>query len=239
MNHSKIIREYLRERRGEELVADSYPFVTISREAGAGGHTLAREILRKLEHELSGEAAEGWEVFDQKLCAIIAEDEKLGVSFDQLVTEEYRSEISAAVSEMLAQRARRLETYRRVFEIIRILGTLGKCVIVGRAGMCVTSDMPLGLHIRLIAPESVRVKRMMKLLDVGEDEARRVMHQQDQDRHRLVKDFFGKNADDPFLYDAVFNTGRLPISEVAEVVARLIKQKFDRLKSGSRSNATR
>ncbi len=239
MNHAKIIREYLRERRGEELVAESYPFVTISREAGAGGHTLAREILRKLENEVSGEAAEGWEVFDQKLCVLIAEDEKLGVSFDQLVTEEYRSEISAAVSEMLAQRARRLETYKRVFEIIRILGTLGKCVIVGRAGMCVTADMPLALHIRLVVPEAVRVKRMMKLLDVGEEEARRVMHQQDQDRHRLVKDFFGKNADDPLLYDAVFNSGRMPISEIAEVVARLIKRKFEHHKNGSRSAASR
>lgn len=227
MNHAKIVREYLRERRGEELVADAYPFVTISREAGAGGHTLAREILRKLETEIPGSASEGWEVFDQKLCLLIAEDEELGVSFDQLVTEEYRSEVSAAVSEMLEQRAKRFEVYTRVFEIIRILGTLGKCVIVGRAGMCVTADMPMGIHIRLVAPESARVKRMMKLLDVGEEEARQKMEQQDRDRHRLVKDFFGKNVEDPLLYDAVFNTGRLTISEIAEVVARLVRRRME------------
>ncbi len=230
MNHAAIIRQYLRERRDEEFVADAYPFVTISREAGAGGHTLAREILRKLEQVQPGDFSEGWEVFDHKLCALIAEDEKLGVSFDQLLTEEYRSEVGQVVQELIEQRAKQYALYTRVFEIVRMLATLGKCVIVGRAGMCVTADMPLGVHVRLVAPEPVRVKRMMKLLDVGEEEALRKMREQDRDRHRLVKDFFGKNIDDPLLYDAVLNTDRLAIPEIAEVVARMVVQKMARFR---------
>lgn len=237
MNHASIIRQFLRERRGEEFVAEVFPFVTISREAGAGGHTLARDILRRLEALRPGPLSEDWEVFDQKLCLLIAEDEKLGVTFDQLLTEEYRSEVSAVVSEMLAQRAKRYELYKRVFEIIRMLATLGKCVIVGRAGMCVTADMPLGVHVRLVAPESVRVKRMMKLLDVSESEARAKVKQQDRDRQRLVHDFFGKQIDDPLLYDAVFNTDRLAIPEVAEAVARMVLQKMERFKPDAKSPA--
>ena len=71
MNHAAVIRQFLRERRGEEFVAESFPFVTISREAGAGGHTLARDILRKLEIVQPGAFSEEWEVFDHKLCAMI------------------------------------------------------------------------------------------------------------------------------------------------------------------------
>lgn len=235
MNHAAVIRQFLRERRGEEFVAESFPFVTLSREAGAGGHTLAREILRKLELVQPGAFSEEWEVFDHKLCAMIAEDEKLGVSFDQLLTEEYRSEVGQVVHELIEQRSKRYEVYTRVFEIVRMLATLGKCVIVGRAGMCVTADMPLGVHIRLVAPEPVRTKRMMKLLEVGEEEALRQLRQQDRDRERLVKDFFGKDINDPLLYDAEFNTERLAIPEIAEVVARMVVQRMARFRKVSAS----
>jgi len=237
MNHASIVRQYLRERRGEELVAESFPFVTISRQAGAGGHALAREILRRLEKRHPGEFSEEWEVFDHKLCLLIAEDEKLGISFDRLLSEEYHSEVEEVVSDLLAQRSQRYAVYKRIFEIVRILATLGKCVIVGRGGMCVTGDMPLGVHIRLVAGEEVRVKRMMKLLEVGEAEAHRALREQDKSRHRMVKDFFGRDIDDPLLYDAVFNTERLAISEVADLAVELIEQKQARFQSALRKRS--
>lgn len=233
MNHAAIIRQYLRDRHGEEFVAEAFPFVTISREAGAGGHTLAREILRKLEVLEPGPFSEEWEVFDHKLCLLIAEDKKFGVSFDQLLTEEYRSEVGQVISEMLAQRASRYQLYKRVFEIVRALAMLGKCVIVGRAGMCVAADMPLGVHIRLVAPEEVRIKRMMKMLEIGEKETARKVKEQDRDRRRLVNDFFGKDIGSPLLYDAVFNTDRLAVQEIAETVARMVIQKMARFRSNS------
>lgn len=230
MNHAAIVRQYLRDRHDEELVVESFPFVTISREAGAGGHVLAREILLKLEQVSPGPFSEGWEMFDYKLCMLIAEDKALGVSFDQLLAEEYRSEVEQLVAEMISQKSSRYRVYKRAFEVVRILASLGKCVIVGRASMCVTADMPLGVHIRLVAPERVRLKRMMKLLEVGEKEAARKMKEQDAARHRLVYDFFGKDVEDPLLYDAVFNTDRMPTSDIAEAVARMVLQRAARLK---------
>lgn len=228
MNHVAIVKQYLRERGREELVAEGFPFVTISREAGAGGHTLAREILRKLEVKFPGDLSEGWEVFDHKLCVLIAQDEKLGVSFDQLLAEEYRSEVSQVIYEMITQKASRYKAYKRIFEIVRALATLGKCVIVGRAGMCVTQDMPLGVSIRLVAKEETRVKRMMQMLEIKDKEARQKVKEQDRDRRRLIQDFFAKDITDPKLYDAVFNTERLAIPEIAEVVVDMIGQKMAR-----------
>ena len=231
MNHVAIVKQFLRARGREELVAEGYPFVTISREAGAGGHMLAREILRRLPARFPGDLSEGWEVFDHKLCALIAQDEKLGVSFDQLLAEEYRSEVSQVIYEMIAQKASRYKVYKRIFEIVRALATLGKCVIVGRAGMCVTHDLPLGVSVRLVAREDTRVKRMMQLLEVGEKEALRKLREQDRDRRRLLRDFFDKDITDPKLYDAVFNTERMTIGEIADVTVDLVGQKMARYAS--------
>lgn len=228
INHVALVKQFLRNRSQEELVIDEYPFVTISREAAAGGHTLAREILRRLETKFPGDLAEGWEVFDHKLCLMIAQDEKLGITFDQLLAEEYRSEISQVINEMIAQKAARYRVYKTTFEIVRMLATIGKCVIVGRAGMCITADLPLGVNIRLVANRPVRVKRMMQLLEVGETEASRKVREQDRDRRRLVHDFFGKEITDPLLYDAIFNTDRMATEEIADVVVDMIAQKMAR-----------
>lgn len=228
MNHIAIVKSFLRNRSREEIVTEGYPFVTISREAGAGGHTLARDILRQMEVKYPGDLSEGWEVFDHKLCMMIAQDAKLGVSFDSLLEEEYRSEVSQVIYEMVAQKASRYQVYKRIFEIVRILGTLGKCVIVGRAGMCVTHDLPLGVHVRLVASEETRVKRMMQMLECGEKEARRKVREQDRDRRRLLHDFFSRDINDPLLYDAVFNTEMMAVPEIAAVVVDMIGQKMAR-----------
>lgn len=230
MNHADIVRHFLHDRATEELVTESFPFVTISREAGAGGHTVAREVVRKLEEIRPGAFAEGWEVFDHKLCLLIAEDKKLGISFERLLTEEYRTEVEQVISELLEKRVSSYELYKRIFEVVRTLAVLGKCVIVGRGGMCVTADMPLGVHIRLVAPLNLRVQRMAKMLEVTESEAQRKIKQQDGDRHRLVNDFFGKNIENPRLYDAVFNTETLSVSDIAESIARLVVAKKLRYK---------
>ena len=228
-NHAAVIREYLKDRSSVKIEPTGKPFVTISRQAGAGGHTLARNILRKLdEYYPHSGGSEGWEVFDQKLCALIAQDEKLGYSFDALVTEEYRSEISQFVHEIIRQKASRYAAYKRVFEVVRLLATLGNCVIVGRAGMCVAADMPLGVHIRLVADPETRVKNMMQLLESNEAVARKAVRDQDRDRRRLVDDFFGQDISNPSLYDLVINMNRVESEEAAELVAHMLNQKLAR-----------
>ncbi len=233
MDHAAIIRQYLRDRQDEEFVAESFPFVTISRQSGAGGHAVGREILRKLDDLKGGSVTEGWEMFDHKLCLLIAEDKSLGVSFNELLEEKYRSEIGHVITELLEQRSRRYELYKRIFEIVRMLAMLGKSVIVGRGGMCIAGDLPLGVHIRLIAPEKIRITRIMELYELDRDAAIQKLKEQDRDRHRFIHDFFGKDSNDPLLYDAVYNTERLTFPEIAESVARLALQKMEQFKKTS------
>lgn len=228
-NHAAVVRQFLKDRSSINIEPTGLPFVTISRQAGAGGHTLARNILGQLDALYPARGgSEGWEVFDQKLCALIAQDEKLGFSFDALVTEEYRSEISQFVHELIRQKASRYAAYKRVFSVVRLLATLGNCVIVGRAGMCVAADMPLGVHIRLIASRETRIKNMMQLMETDELTARNAVRTQDRDRRRLVDDFFGRDIDDPSLYDVVLNMDRVHPGEAAELVARMLNQKLAR-----------
>jgi len=222
MNAIEKIKKYLRDRMGLMPEQTGYPFVTISREAGAGGHTLAREIIRRLPEVTTEEWGRGWEVFDYRLCLLVAQDEDLKAPLELLLRDEYRRGLQQAIRDMLTGQAEQYLVHKRIFQVIRILAAMGRVVIVGRAGNYVTRGMPQGLHVRLVAPDAVRVQRMRELLDVPEDAARRTMLTQDQERADLVRDFFNSDSCNPKDYDCVWNTGRVAVAQVADAVARLL-----------------
>lgn len=199
-----------------------HPFVTISRQTGAGGHTLARVLLQEMRKE-DDPLFQGWQMFDRELAEKLLEDPKLHVSMQSLLTEEYPSEIEDVIFSLLGDETPRYVVVKKLFEAIRTLATLGRVIIVGRAGMCVTKGMPDGIHLRLVASEATRVKRMMGLLQVGEKEARETVYKQDRDRARLVRDYFSRDIHDPLLYDATWNTDTVSFEAIAASVIALIK----------------
>ena len=201
-----------------------HPFVTISRQAGAGGHTLARVLLQAMSQE-DDPLFQGWQVFDRELCEKLMEDPRLHVSMQSLLTEEYRSEIEDAIFSVLGGETPRYAVVKKLFETIRTLAALGRAIIVGRAGMCVTRGLPDGVDLRLVASEATRVKRMAGLLQVGEKEAREAVYKQDHDRSRLVRDHFFRDIHDPLLYDVIWNTEAVSFEAIAASVITLIKQR--------------
>lgn len=234
MNHAAVIEKYLKERRRFDDLFLNYPFLTISREVGAGGHTIAREVIRRLEDNYpKDDMAQGWEVFDQKLCAMILKNTKIKVSFESLVTEEYVSEARQFISDLLSGQSTQYALFRKTFGIIRLLSRIGKVVIVGRGGANLTADLPQGVHVRLVAGKDERVRRMAAMLDVEEDKARTLVRDQDRNRARLVKSYFNKEIGDPHVYDAVYNTETLAIEGIADSIVALIHHKMDLVKSGA------
>ena len=72
MSTAGLVDAHLRERLEKDRHQSGYPFLTVSRQAGAGGRTLARAILR-----LAGQNAahpdlfRGWQIVDQIGCRSI------------------------------------------------------------------------------------------------------------------------------------------------------------------------
>ncbi len=201
------------------------PFVTISREAGAGGHTLALAILKELKKEESNPLFRGWNLCNQEICRKMAEDPELSVSVESLLKNEYRSALEDMLKELIAGESPQDRVIRKMFKQIRVMAGFGKVVLVGRGGACLTRDFPLGIHLRLVAPEAVRVKRMQELLQVSEKQARETMHEQDKGRAKLIGTWFNKDIRDPLLYDAVWNTGKVPVEDIAKATVQLIRQR--------------
>jgi hypothetical protein len=202
------------------------PFVTISRQAAAGGHTLAERLIALMEGREKSELFSGWQMFDEKLCERLLQDTDAEVSLQSLLSEEYRSQVADFIGGFFgAKQSSASLIFQKTFETIRALASVGKVIIVGRAGAQVTQGLPQGVHVRLVAPEYVRIQRMAELLGVNEKDARLAIQRQDRDRARLVKDFFHSNIDDPLLYDFVCNSEGEVFEPIAQAVICLIKQR--------------
>jgi len=227
-NSLKEIKAFLNANRYEEvptaqhdLERGLHPFVTISREYGAGGHGLAQYLLKLFENQDSP-LFQGWRIQDRELCEKLVADNQLNQSIRALLSEKYQSEIEALVFSLLGEPSQKTLIYTRLFELIRTLATFGKVIIIGRAGCCITKSLPLGIHIRLVAPLEYRRERMES---VGR-QSKRLVQQIDRDRSRFLKVHFNRDISDPLLYDIVFNTGKVPLASAAQVILTMIHSKI-------------
>jgi len=228
VNHLKILRQFLEENRSaKDIPPTGFPFITISRQAGAGGHLLAHVIVTDLIQHQENDRFRGWHVFDRELCEIIAQDPKLQTSMQELISEAYKSDFKEFVESLFVGRSQPYLQQKKTLEVVRMLAMLGKVIIVGRAGALATQELPAGIHIRLVAPEAERVRWMMRKLKTSKPEALALCHKQDADRRKMVRHFFNRQIDDPLLYHAVFNTTRMSPHEMSASVIAMVQHYLD------------
>jgi len=201
------------------------PFVTISRQAGAGGHTLARTLLEKLEEQPDKELFGGWEMFDQKLVKMVADDPDLSVSVESLLGEEYHKRADDFFRQILTSTTHQDIIADRIFRLVRLLAEVGRAIIVGRAGSEVTRGLGPAASVRLVAPEDVRLARMMELHGHDQKKALNAMDRHDSGRTRLLKRHFRVNIDDPLLYDATWNSGAVSFESIAETIVTVLRDR--------------
>jgi len=202
------------------------PFVTISRQVGAGGRSLAKALISELERQ-SCEIYHGWKIFDRDLCEKLVQERSLRNSLNRLWSEEYHSEVESLILTLLGSATAQPAAARELFKAIRTVATIGKVIIVGRGGSCITAMLPQGVHLRLIASEVTRVRRM-NLSSLTESEAVKAVRRQETNRARLIRTYFRRDISDPLLYDAVWNTDRLSVELIASAVIPLIRDRVER-----------
>ena len=168
-----------------EADKESYPFVTISREAGAGGHTLANQLLEDMSKERAP-LFSVWQVFDAAFCARMLEDNKLQASLDMLQREVTRSPWEETVYELAGGRTSSDKVFAKTVQAMKFLAQMGKLIVIGRGGACATAHLPRGIHVRLVAPVPFRIRRMKERFNTSEAEAKRLLEEYDAGRAKFA-----------------------------------------------------
>ena len=180
-----------------------YRVITVNREFGSGGGTIAQTIARWL----------GWKLLDRDIIDAIAYaahvDSNLVRHYDEHVEswlrrinqQAMRSAALAAGLELgenaIFDAEQTLKVSRKIIEEAY---AEGNCVIVGRGSQCVLQCRPDVFHVFVYAPHRQRVERLRVRLEKGVNIEQR-MQAVDEERAKYLQQYFGNHWKNPHLYD--------------------------------------
>jgi cytidylate kinase len=200
----------------------SAPFITVSREAGSGGASLARMLARRLDGD-AGSDGSPWSVFDDNLTPAMLKQHGLPSRVARFLPEDRVSEINASIGELVGLHPSIYGLVEKTNLTMRGLAARGHVILVGRGANFATHDLPNALHVRLIAPVEARARYLAGLYNISEAEARSYNARCDAARRRYVKAYFDADVAAPGAYDVVINTGRVPLDEAARIIVSHVR----------------
>jgi cytidylate kinase len=181
--------------------------ITISREYGSGGGTLAEMLARSL----------GWKLVNESLVAEVAKrakidpevaaryDECVDPWFHRLVKSLWQGGYEGLATTVDTQMVDSEAMAKLAGEIIREAASLGQCVIVGRAGQSILRQRNGVFHVSVFGPHQEKIQRMRDRLAPGTD-AERVMEETDRRRAAYINRFYGEDWKDRRLYHLVISS---------------------------------
>jgi cytidylate kinase len=179
--------------------------ITISRELGSGGHTIAHQVAKTL----------GYEYVDKRTADGIFRQYGL-TKFDDLY--------NSAPSFLDILNADNLLLVSMANEITEALAKRGNVVILGRAGFAVLADYADVLHVHLGAPFEDRVQRVMAEEGIVDIQAAEQHVRQDDDVHRTyVQRFYNKQWDAPANFGLVLDTSTISEDEAVQRIVEAAK----------------
>lgn len=202
--------------------------ITISRQFGSHGDTVAQLLCDRL----------GYRYFDKNLMTGLAVQS--GLPADKLVDWSEEKPRARTLVERLfatfapptgdpgvwaasaAADAQEQLMVAKIRHLIHAAHAEGNVVIVGRGGQAVLRGMPDVLHVRLMAPLELRIKRHGERAGLSPEEASEVVTRRDQASVDYVKRFYNLDPTNVELYDLMLNTGKITPSNAANLIIQAI-----------------
>jgi cytidylate kinase len=202
----------LEPRSGSEPVP-RFRNICISREAGAGGGTIARLVGQEL----------GWKVYDHEIVESIARG--MGITneevkiLDELAPSLAQDWILPLREEYYAPQEAYLD---HLAKLIATIGQAGDSVIVGRgAGFMLPRDETLS--VRIVAPLKARAEHLAEVMHISARTGRRAASELDRRRAKFVRVLHRIDASDPHNYDITLDSHSLGLKMAADLIVRAIE----------------
>lgn len=184
--------------------------ITISRQTGSKGDDIAALLAKKLDHEL---------IDDAKIHS-------LAESCD----DEYQDACSAYEMEKFQGFFERLSfnrpAYKSLFESLNLeLAGRNNVILLGRGVQIALKSLRGVLHVRIVAPEELRVQQIAARQKLTKQAAHDYVRSQDTQRRALIQSIYKIDLNDFELYDMVINTANFTTEAAADLIARAVQKK--------------
>jgi cytidylate kinase len=204
------------ESTAARLAEDVRPYVSISRQAGAGGSEIGQLVARRL----------GCNCLDNQVLRYIAERYGTPEALLGLVDERVAGGLYETFRLWFDARSITQDEYvARLGKLAALAAHQGSAVFVGR-GIQFLLPRDRGLAVRIIAPLDQRIARTMDRRQLDREGAATFIRDTDDGRAFFVRRHFHADVTDPSLYDLVVSTARLDFGTVADLIAQTFRSRF-------------
>lgn len=196
--------------------------VTISRQTGSGGHSVAANLAERLNHLCPSEACR-WTVFDKNLVEKVLEEHHMPGRLARFMPEDRIGEMADTMDELFGLHPPSWTLVRQTAETILHLAELGNVILIGRGATLITRRLPYVFHVRLVGSLEHRVHNVQESEGLSAKAALDLVNRQDLGRQRYLKKYFNRDIDDPLLYHMVINTDWVRYDEAARIIAEAVR----------------
>ncbi len=199
-------------------------FITISRQTGCNATGIAIDLVKALK-------AEGvkWNYINKEILENAANKLRLNPAKINYIFEAGKKthvdEVLAAFSSRYYKNDKMVR--KTITEVIRHYVTEGNIIIVGRAGVATTSDLPGGLHLRFTAPYEWRfnsLKKRKEFQNYSDKELAAFIWEHDLKKRKLIESFCGKDLSDIY-FDLTLNCASFARQQIISLIITAMKMK--------------
>lgn len=204
-----------KDHHGAATAPHALPAVTISRQTGARGRTIAAKLHQAL-NEKEGASGKPWAIFDKDLVHKILEDHSLPKELAKFMPDDAVGELESTINEILGRHPSQWTLFEYSVDTIARLCRIGHCILIGRGANQIARHFPNVLHLRFIGSEERRIRQIIARENRTMQDATSYIHEEDNARRRFMKKHFRANIGDPAQYDYVLNTDRFDDDTIVE-----------------------
>lgn len=226
MGNSLLI--YLNKRLNKETLSAGRleppgPVITISRETGCGALPLAHALAQRLNrlNHLNHWRVLSKEILRESARELNLDPERISKTLKQ--SDRYTfEEILKAFGDKEYKSEKKIK--KTVVEVIHSFAADGFCIIVGRAGNLIASDIKNALHVRLTAPLEYRVKTIMHNNNLPREEAIRFIRRVDEERMTFRKEVAGDSSKLE-MFDITINRNEFTTEDIVDLIELAVERK--------------
>lgn len=196
--------------------------LTVSREFGSGGRTIAKAVAKDLNYAY----------YDNELMIEIAKKSGYDLSYIEKAGEEtaYKNSFLYGLAMHTRLGGGKIssvegELFVEQFKIIRELAEKEPCVIVGRCSDYVLKDRSDSMHIHIYADDDFRADRIVKVYGESDEAPEKRIEDKDRRRKNYYEYYTGRKWGEAKNYHLCLDSGFLGIDECVEILVKEMKRK--------------
>ena len=198
-----------------EVPASNPVIITIERDFGAEGHEIGKMLSQELDLPF----------YDNEI--LVRASARAGAPVEEVAAYDARlaAELSAFLPDRIDARSAADKLFGRVSSVIRDLGSVGPCILVGRLSDYILRENPNRIAVLVTAPEDYRVEVVRQKRGMTRKEARKLVRRMQKGREMNCHRYSAGKCEMHDGKDLVLNRERFSREECVAIIAAAYRAK--------------